>query len=350
MALLAACLAWLVGLGLALIAVAPADASARGPLLWALLALPALVGAAVARAYPLRLIALAAALLLLGWARGLSALPALAENPLEPYYGRIALRGTVAEPATPSDTSVTLRLAVASAARGDEPWEPGRGLVLLRLPRTAGYDYGDVLEARGTLRPPPDTAGSSYGATLRRQGVRGVMDYPETAIVGGGDLPQPQGTLYAIRRRLEASLAAALPEPHAGLLVGLLLGGSAALPPDFREAMRTVGLTHLVAVSGFNVSLVAAVLGALAGAVAGRRTGWPLAAVGIVLFTILVGAPMSAVRAAAMALVALSAEAVGRPRDGLAALALAAAVLVAWDPWLMLDLSFPQPHRVADSA
>src|SRR5579883_3100303 len=325
MALLVACGAWLAGLGLALWLVAPSQAAAAAPLAWAALGLPLLGAAALARTWPLRLVALAAALLALGWARGLGALPALADDPLAGDHGKAALRGTVAAAAEPADDSVRLRLATTAIER-EGGWEPVDGLVLVRLPRTAPYDYGDALELRGTLRPPP-ARDSGYGAALWRQGVRASMDFPAGRALADEGRPQPQAALHALRRRLEAGIAAALPEPHAGLLVGVLLGGSATLPSDFRDAMRTVGLTHVVAVSGFNVTIVAAVLGALAGRLAGRRLGWPLAAVGVVLYTILVGAPPSATRAALMALLALGAEAAGRPRDGLAALALAAALL-----------------------
>jgi competence protein ComEC len=386
MAVLVACGAWLAGLGLALWLVAPSQAAEATPLGWAVLGLLLLAAVGLAQAWPLRLVALAAALLVLGWARGLAVVPALADDPLAPYYGKVALRGTVAAPAEPTDDTVRLRLAVTAVERaragqpasgaakrgaedpasgvsragdgepasganpwngGEAPdevgqeggWEPADGLVLLRLPRTAPYDYGDALQVRGTLRPPP-ARDSGYGAALWRQGVRGTMDFPQVQALEAAGRPQPQAALHALRRRLESGIAAALPEPHAGLLVGVLLGGSATLPSDFRQDMRTVGLTHVVAVSGFNVTIVAAVLAALTGRLVGRRAGWPLAAAGVLAYTILVGGPPSATRAALMALLALGAESAGRPRDGLAALALAAALLAGWDPLLLGDLGF----------
>lgn len=335
MALLGACLGWLVGLGLALACVAPGQAASGAPAAWLLLAALLGLAALVARPPALRLGALTAALLLLGWARGLSVLPALADAPLAPYYGAVALRGAVAAPPVPGDTSTALRLNVEAIA-APAGWQSVAGSVLLRLPRTAAYDYGERLEVRGRLGPLP---GGGYGDLLRRQGVDGVLDYPAVSVLeraAGG----PAGWLPALRGRLEAAIAAALPEPHAALLVGLLLGGSSTLPPDFRDAMRALGLTHLTAVSGFNVTIVAAAAIAVALRLAGRRLAWPLAAGAVVLFTLLVGAPPSALRAAAMALVALGAQAAGRPRDGLAALLLAAAGLTAWDPLLLLDLGF----------
>ncbi len=339
MALLVGALVWLGGVGLGLLFVSPDAAAAASPLPWAALALPLLAAAALACGAPLRLVALGGALLLLGWARGLGALPALATDPLRSDYGPTAVRGVVAEPATPGETSVSLRLDVAAVERG-AGWEPADGLLLVRLPRTAPYDYGDALELRGTLTAPPDTPGSGYGAALRRQGVRGAMDYPMVTAWAGDEAPPLPAALFALRRRLESAIQAALPEPHAALLVGIVLGGSATMPADFRQDMRTIGLSHVTAVSGFNVTLVAAALAVLAGRLVGRRAGWPLAALGIVFYTLLVGAPPSAARAAVMAALALAAEALGRPRDGLAMLVLAAALLAGWDPFLLADLGF----------
>src|SRR5436190_17322690 len=112
MAVLVACGAWLAGLGLALWLVAPSAAAEATPLGWVLAGLALLGAAGLARAWPLRLLALAAALLILGGARGLAALPALADDPLAAYHGKVALRGTVAAPAEPAEDAIRLRLAV----------------------------------------------------------------------------------------------------------------------------------------------------------------------------------------------------------------------------------------------
>jgi len=337
-AILVACGAWLAGLGGALWLVPPAE-TVQGPSGgWLALALLALLAAGLARPYPLRLIGLWVSVLLLGWGRGLAVLPESAANPLQPYYGPAALRGVVAAPARPSETWVSLHLRVEAVEQAGA-WVPASGVVLLRLPRTAPYDYGAALEVRGTLTPPPETR-SGYGAALWRQGVRGAMGYPAVAAWAGAAPPSLAHTLYGWRRQLEHTIGAVLPEPHAALLTGVLLGGSAGLPSDFQDALRAGGLTHIVAVSGFNVTLVAGVAGAVAERWAGRRVGWLLALAAVGLYTLLVGAPPSALRAAGMAAIALGATALGRPRDGLVGLALAAALLAAWNPWLLGDLGF----------
>src|SRR3954469_6603802 len=232
MALLVGGLAWLGGVGLALLLVGAGAAPAGLPLTWALLALPLAGAIALARVPPLRLAALAGALLLLGGARGLGALGALDDDPLRAYFGPAALRGVVAEPAAAGEASLSLRLRVAAVER-DSDWVPASGIVLVRLPRTAPYDYGDGLELRGRLTPPPDSPGSGYGAALRRQGVRGALDYPTVSAWPGGEASPLPAALYALRHRLEGAIQAALPEPHAALLVGILLGGSGTMPADF---------------------------------------------------------------------------------------------------------------------
>ncbi len=289
MAILVACGAWLAGLGGALWLVPPAE-TVQGPSGgWLALALLALLAAGLARPYPLRLIGLGVSVLLLGWGRGLAVLPESAANPLQPYYGPAALRGVVAAPARPSETWVSLHLRVEAVEQAGA-WVPASGVVLLRLPRTAPYDYGAALEVRGTLTPPPETR-SGYGAALWRQGVRGAMGYHAVAAWAGAAPPSLAHTLYGWRRQLEHTIGAVLPEPHAALLTGVLLGGSAGLPSDFQDALRAGGLTHIVAVSGFNVTLVAGVAGAVAERWAGRRVGWLLALAAVGLYTLLVGAP-----------------------------------------------------------
>src|SRR2546423_5101163 len=150
MTLLVGGLAWLGGVGLVLLRVGAGTAPAGMPLAWALRALPLAGAAALARAIPLRLIALAGALLLLGGARGLAALGALDDDPLRTYFGPAALRGVVAEPAAAGEASLSLRLRVAAVER-EGAWVPASGIVLVRLPRTAAYDYGDRPELRGRL-------------------------------------------------------------------------------------------------------------------------------------------------------------------------------------------------------
>lgn len=144
--------------------------------------------------------------------------------------------------------------------------------------------------------------------------------------------------------RLRAGFAAAagdLPGAGAGLLPGLAIGDTTAVPDDLDAAMKTSSLSHLTAVSGANCAIVLALALLLAAALGlGRR--WRVGAGLVVLagFVVLVTPEPSVVRAATMATIVLVAGSLGRPGRGLPALALAALGLLAIDPWLSRNYGF----------
>lgn len=146
-------------------------------------------------------------------------------------------------------------------------------------------------------------------------------------------------TAQRVRRRLQLIIQQALPEPHASLLAGMVLGIKRSLPPDLEVNLIRTGLLHIVVVSGFNVSLVATSLRALLGFF-GRRVGLFLALLGITLFTLLTGAEPPVVRAAIMGSVLLLGHYWGRPRDTLYLLLLTVGLMLLINPLYLESLSF----------
>lgn len=181
-----------------------------------------------------------------------------------------------------------------------------------------------------------------YPMYLAKEGIGFVAEKCPINRVDGGTEGRFRRGLSLARMFVTEAIAFRLPEPEAGLARGLLLGGSDELPDSVIEAFRTVGLSHIVAVSGYNISVLAGGLFLL-----GIALGWYrkqavwLTLLGIVLFVYLVGAPASAVRAALMAGTALLALLAARPADGLSLLALAAAIMLALNPLLLrYDIGF----------
>jgi len=149
-------------------------------------------------------------------------------------------------------------------------------------------------------------------------------------------------TLMRSSSRFEESLARYLPEPEAGLAAGLLLGGDKRLPEEVREAFRDAGLTHIVAVSGYNISVIAEYflfLGILL--TLPRRRAAPFALLATTGFVFVAGAPSSAVRALFMAGTLMLAQWLGRRYESLFALVFVAAVMLLFDPLLLVhDIGF----------
>lgn len=114
------------------------------------------------------------------------------------------------------------------------------------------------------------------------------------------------------------------------------------MPPELTDAFNRTGTTHILAVSGLNISIVAGLLLSLGAWLLGRRRGLyllvPLA--GIWLYSLLAGAGPPVVRAAIMGSLFLWGHYLGRPGSAMTALALAAAVMVVLDPSVLGQVSF----------
>ncbi|PZS26691.1 MAG: competence protein ComEC, partial [Pseudonocardiales bacterium] len=191
----------------------------------------------------------------------------------------------------------------------------------------AAQPWRDVLPGQrvrldGTLVAPLDPA--SMSVTLFARAPPVLLGAP----------PWWQRAAGAIRASLRRA-ASGLPPDTRGLLPGLVDGDTAGLDPVLAEHFRLAGLTHLVAVSGTNCSiLIGSVLLLL------RRFGvrpWICAAAGAVVLVVFVAVARpspSVLRAALMASIALAALASGRPRQAIPALSAALLALLLWDPEL----------------
>jgi competence protein ComEC len=126
-----------------------------------------------------------------------------------------------------------------------------------------------------------------------------------------------------------------------GLVPGLALGDSSALTPELADQMKAAGLTHLIAVSGTNVTLLIVVVLALLRKFRVNRNWQYLATVfALLAFVVLVRPQPSVLRATVMGLVALAATYSKSNRSPVPALSLAVIVLVAMDPWLAVSYGF----------
>jgi competence protein ComEC len=165
--------------------------------------------------------------------------------------------------------------------------------------------------------------------------VRAEMFWGNDTARANALLETPQ-FLAVVRSRFETSLARAIPEPESSLAAGILLGKSATFAPDFVEALRRTSTMHIVAVSGYNITVVAAnVLRFFELLKIPLLIAWWGAVAAVILFTLLVGAPASAVRAAIMGVVVLIGKRIGRTSPQRIALAFAAALMLLWRPDLL---------------
>jgi competence protein ComEC len=140
---------------------------------------------------------------------------------------------------------------------------------------------------------------------------------------------------------LEKTVRSILPEPQAALLEGLLWGSRSGLPDSVQNDFKRAGMSHQVAVSGFNTTIIAAFLSALLFRLGLNRTSVLVAScLGLASFVIISGASAAVVRAAFMSLSVLIARWLGRPASAGHTLIVVAAAMVVGNPWLIYDIGF----------
>jgi competence protein ComEC len=194
---------------------------------------------------------------------------------------------------------------------------------------------GDRVTMTGPLRPPP--LDDPYGAYMQRIGASATLRAASVELLPpSGDIGR---RLEGLRRTADGALRAALPEPEAGLASGIIVGLRDRVDRDLTTAFTAVGATHVVAISGWNIAIVASTLAALAGRLA-RRRRMVLTAVAIVGYVVFVGPSPSVLRAAAMAGVVMAARELGRPSRAAAAIGWAVAGLLVLSPPMVEDPGF----------
>ncbi len=144
-----------------------------------------------------------------------------------------------------------------------------------------------------------------------------------------------------LRRWLDRTVRSRVGGSEGALALGLLIGDDSALTRDEEDVVRRAGLSHITAVSGWNVTLVVAVVGTLLLALGLRGPGWVgVEVAALVGYVWLVGADAPVVRAAIMGAWVIVARQLGRPAHGPTLIAFAAALMIAVDPSAPSSLSF----------
>jgi competence protein ComEC len=257
----------------------------------------------------------------------------------------VAARGVVVAEPVPRERTQQVRLRVDAVRLADGDWRTTAGYAQITVRPAPVLHFDEILEVRGALEPPEASVPPGYAAHLRRQGVDAVAGFPAVAGLGEAAPDPARRAIFDLRERLARALEALLPEPQAALVQGILLGRRATIPRELTEQLDRSGTSHMVAVSGYNVSLaiglVTAPLGlSFAGPAWRRWLAAALASGALWAFVALVGASGSVLRAAAMAQLALAGHALGRRGTAGALLLWGCAFLAAWQPDLVLDVGW----------
>jgi competence protein ComEC len=204
------------------------------------------------------------------------------------------------------------------------------------------YQYGDQLKFYCSLKSVEPIEDFAYDKYLARYNVYSLCYYPRIEV-----LEKEQGniilaSIFKFKSFFTSRINRILPEPHSSFLAGILIGARKSIPPDLIEAFNKTGTTHIIAVSGYNVTILATflMLAAINLSIPRKKAFWLIIII-LIIFAIITGLQASIIRASIMGGVVLLATYLGRISQIKNALVLTALVMLVINPKILVfDLGF----------
>ncbi len=274
----------------------------------------------------------------LAWVR-VALLPPITHPEIDAFLGqKVHLTGELRDEVDEREANARLAIRVTHIDGVDVAHiQPVHVLALVAPHPTVSY--GDTVVVEGTLKK-PETFETDAGRTF---------DYPQYLAVEGigytmsfGHIVKTEdgGTsfrriLFSIKDHYLDGIGQTLVEPYAALAGGLTVGDKRALGGELLDTFRDAGIVHIVVLSGFNITIIIAfLLGWMRNL--SKKVQLMVGTLVIVAFVLMTGASATGVRAGIMATLALLATALTRQYAIMRALAIAAAVMVLWNPRILL--------------
>ena len=217
--------------------------------------------------------------------------------------------------------------------------------VIALTERFPEFYYGDKVQVVGILEKPENFESEggrefNYISYLAKDDIFYTVFFPEITFISSGQGNPIKTGLFYIKQKWLHKIQELIPDPHAALLGGLVVGAKESLGEELEEDFRKTGIIHIVVLSGYNVTIVAEAFMRVFSFLPAFAS-LSLGAFSIILFAILTGASATIVRASIMALLVLLARATGRTSEMTHALFLAGFFMVLHNPMIVLyDPSF----------
>jgi len=212
------------------------------------------------------------------------------------------------------------------------------GKVLINVSLYPEYQYGDLVEVNCQLKPPEPFNGFAYDRYLAINDVYSQCSYPRVKLISRGNADWLLGQIFGFKNKLNAIINYNLPEPQASLFSAIILGSRRGIPQELSDQFNITGTSHLVAISGLNITIITAILMQLGLAfyLPRQKVFWFVTAA-LILYMILIGFPASAVRAAIMGWLVILAMYLGRLNRSTNALIFAASLMILINPKILRD-------------
>ncbi|MEK7636676.1 MAG: ComEC/Rec2 family competence protein [Patescibacteria group bacterium] len=254
---------------------------------------------------------------------------------------RVSIEGFVnEEPRIRAMQEVVFRAQKISGKEIIDPF-----LILITVRPYPRYAIGDALVMNGVVMRPENISEFDYSAYLAKDDIYAISRYPlieKKDEVSISFMLAGKKKLAEFKNAFVQKIKILFPEPHASYLAGLLVGDRSGIPKELYEAFKRTGTAHVVALSGFNITIIISSLALVFNvfSVPFYLSG-VLLSIFIILFSIMVGGEPSIVRAAFMGIIVVFARQNFRMYDSVRALLLAGTIMVFMNPKLLrFDIGF----------
>lgn len=246
----------------------------------------------------------------------------------------------------PNDEGLTRAILDVAAVTDGRRWHRASGRIQLVITGDrSDLQPGETVEAAGSLARvagPLNPGEFDYRNYLRAQGILLRMAVADAdgvwSVPGGASRPWAR-LLGRVRAWSHSRLVARLDPRVAPLASALLLGRREGVDPEVNDAFARTGTTHLLAISGLHLQVLAAVLFLIFRSIgASRRFSYAGVALATVAYALLVGLMPSVVRSMAMTVTVCLASLIDRPHKPANLLAMAALVTLALNPAHLFDV------------
>ncbi len=212
--------------------------------------------------------------------------------------------------------------------------------ILLTTTLGQQFFYGDWVVLEGKVTEAKNFDDFDYKKYLERFNVYAVSSYPKILILKSHQLNPVKEDLLKIKAAFAKKISQLFVEPQRGLVMGILIGAKKSLPQEIIDNFNTTGTSHIIAVSGFNITIIIGALSAVS-RLLGRRVSFWITLIFILGFVVITGGSASVIRASVMGFLLLLAINIGRQYAVTPALFFAALLMLALNPRILFwDVGF----------
>jgi len=266
------------------------------------------------------------------------------ENDNQIYYynnQQVEFSGIISKEPDLREDKVRYEIKTQGLFRGDQEQKISGKVLITNFPYPE-YHYGDQVKVICDLQKPENIQGFAYDDYLARYNIYSTCYNPEITILAANKGNYALSQILKFKSFFINRINYVLSEPQSSFLAGLLIGAKRAIPADLQSVFSKTGTTHIVAVSGYNVTIIAVFLMLIFQnlGLGRKKSFWAIIGF-LIFFAVMTGLQSSCIRAAIMGGVVLLANYLGRLSKIRNVLILTAVLMLVLNPKILVfDLGF----------